>query len=160
MTIDYLINYDTNKNNNSLRRKNPEGKSLSEIEELEQLYNNGIMFPKAFREYIYIGGKYNSIGLDDGLDGNFIGLMEYYGKRMQKRSIQLDRPYIIFDNFEGESFMFIYLDEGDDPQPWNVSVDEAYDTDEGEIIWKVPYPSFSDLINTLVQRALEGLQPW
>lgn len=57
--------------------------------------------------------------------------------------------------------MFIYLDEGDDPFVWNCSVDEDYDSEKGEAIWKTTHnDQFSILVNRLVERALKRLTPW
>ncbi len=139
--------------------RNPEGNSIEEILQYENKFNEGENLPKSLKEYLFISGKFCPLGFDV-VDGDYIGLREYYDKRLAERGIEMERPFMIFDNFEGDSFMFIYLDEGDDPQPWNCSVHEDYDSEEGEMIWKVPHPTFSDLVNTLVDRALKGLQPW
>lgn len=137
------------------------GISMERIIELENILNQGKPFPLVFREYLYLGGDFDTIGFNGPIDGLYDKMTKGYRLRLkERRNINLDRPIIVFDSFEGESFMFIYLDEGDDPQPWNASLDKAYDTDEGKKIWKVPHPSFSDLVNTLVDRALNGLQPW
>lgn len=140
---------------------NPRGQTMAEIEVLEQELNNGEQFPKAFREYLYIGGKYDAIGFEGPVEGVFDKMTKGYKTLFNKnRSIKIQRPIVIFDVFEDEGFMFIYLDEGDDPQPWNSSLLEDYDSEDGEMIWKVPHPTFSDMVNTLVGRALDGQVPW
>lgn len=161
MEISILKKYNNNKTNiDKYRLQNPEGKTVEDIEELEQLFNQGNPFPKAFREYLFIGGKFNSLGIQDGTDGNIKGLHEFYKEKMKQRGVSIERPFLIFDNFEGESFMFIYLDEGNDPQPWNFSVNEDYDDEDNGYLWKTPFGSFSEMIDYLVNNALKGLQPW
>ncbi len=73
---------------------------------------------------------------------------------MKERGIEITRPFIIFDELDGETFSFIYLDEGDNPQPWNCSVDEAYDSDEGEQIYKMISKSFSQYIEKRVNHEI------
>lgn len=148
------------------------GITLERIKELEQKLNNGKEFPKAFREYLFLGGDYNHLGFDShgiGYDyknmtttkgEDFIALKEYYEKKMPKYKVSLNRPYIILDSYDGLSFMFIYLDEGDDPRVYNFGVDPDYRDDNGEIIYPIPEKTFSELINRLVDYALRGLQPW
>ncbi|WP_442264915.1 hypothetical protein ACSIGC_11230 [Tenacibaculum sp. ZS6-P6] len=139
--------------------RNPEGNSVEEIYEYQKVFNQGLPLPKSLIEYLFISGKFCPLGFDV-VEGNYLGLRKYYDKKLEERGVKIERPFMIFDNFEGESFMFVYLDEGDDPQPWNCSVNEDYDSEDNEIIWKVPHPTFSDLVNALVDRAIKGLQPW
>jgi hypothetical protein len=87
MNISLLKCYDLNKTSLSqYRLQNPEGMSLAEILDLENTLNKGVAFPKAFREYLFIGGKFNSIGLNDGL-GNFKGMDTYYKKKGKRERI-------------------------------------------------------------------------
>lgn len=150
---DTLKNYPTNK-------WNPEGMSLEDIENLEQMLNEESSFPKVFREFLFIGGKYDGLGINGPIDGAYDRMTKKGNLLMQERGIQVNRPFIIYHSFEGKVFSFIYLDEGDDPQPWNLSVDKADDTDDGEHIWKTPFATFSEKINYLVNSALKGVQPW
>ncbi len=160
MDITILRKYDLNKNNLNLHRlQNPEGMSMTEIQDLETALNHGNPFPKAFREYLYIGGKYNALGFNTGL-GDFKGMDTYYKKKVKARGLKIDRPYLIIDSFEGYIFMFIYLDEGDNPTVWFCSIDEDYDSEDGKSIWKLPDPNFSALVDDLVNKALKGLTPW
>ncbi|WP_046744276.1 hypothetical protein [Kordia zhangzhouensis] len=150
---DTLKNYPTNK-------WNPEGLSLKDIENLEHILNEGSSFPRAFREFLHIGGKYDGLGINGPIDGLYDRMTKGGKLRIQGRGIQIHRPFLTYHSFEGNVFSFIYLDEGDDPQPWNISIDEAYDTDEGENLWKTPFTIFNEMIHYLVDNALKGLQPW
>lgn len=152
-------NKDKLKDYPSKRRINPEGKTLQEIETLELALNNGEPFPKAFREYLFIGGKNNAIGFNDGTDGAFVEMKTYYTKGLKERGVSIDRPFVVFHAFES-AFSFIYLDEGDNPQPWNASTSEAYDTDDDEWLWKTPFSSFTEIVDHAVDSALKGVGPW
>jgi len=161
MDITILKSYSANKNSLERHRlRNPEGMSLTEIQELETALNGGNLFPKAFREYLYIGGRFNALGFNTGL-GDFVGLNKFYKNKIKARGLKIDRPCLFIDNFEGEIGMFFYLDEiTDDPVLWNCSVNEDYDSDDGKAIWKVPHPNFSTIINDAVKAALGGYSLW
>lgn len=157
MHIAFLVGYDKHKFSNDLRIKNPEGIALSEIESMELALNNGQAFPVAFREYLFIGGKFDSIGLSSGIHP---GYTIKYGAILAKRGFNMDRPFFIFDVFEEAICMFIYLDDGDDPSVWLCSVDEEYDQEDGAYVWENPRgQTFSGIIDDMVYRALNGLSP-
>ena len=161
MEIEYLKTYNENKDiliNFAVAA--PEGKTMEEIQELETLFNQGNPFPKAFREFLFIGGRYDAIGINSSIDGNYKGLHQYYEEGMAKRGLKFNRPFMVFHDLEGGCGLFIYLDEGDDPQPYICSVSEGYDSDDDEKIWKSGYSTFKELIDDLVNSALNGLQPW
>jgi len=159
MEIKYLKTYNENKDSSKFWGRNTKSKTTEEIQELETLFNNGTPFPKAFREFLFIGGNFNAIGLETST-GNYKGLHQYYEEGMAARGLKFNRPFMVFHNFEGAIGMFIYLDEGDDPKVYNCSVSEGYDSDNGEILWKSNYTTFKELIDDLVNSALNGLQPW
>lgn len=140
------------------------GLTLERIKELEQKLNSGKEFPKAFREYLFLGGDFNHLGFDDqdGTHSNgedLIALKDYYKEKMHEYKVSLNRPYVILDSLYGECFTFIYLDEGDDPRTYIFGVNPKYRKD-GEMIFPVPEKTFSELINRLVDYPLRGLQPW
>ncbi|WP_288459480.1 hypothetical protein [uncultured Chryseobacterium sp.] len=161
MNITILKSYDLNKNNVSKSgRFIPRGMSLAEIQDLETALNEGTPFPKAFREYLYIGGKFNGIGYNDNL-GDFVGLNKFYKERIKERGLKIDRPIMFMHNFEGEIGIFFYLDEAtDDPVLWNCSVNEDYDSGDGKAIWKVPHPKFSTIVDDAVKAAVGGYSLW
>ncbi|SNR17730.1 hypothetical protein [Tenacibaculum jejuense] len=86
--------------------RNPEGNSMEEISEYENKFNGGKELPKALKEYLYISGKFCPLGFDV-IDGDYIGLRKFYNKKLVERGVKIERPFMIFDNFEGDSFMFI-----------------------------------------------------
>jgi len=135
----------------------PEGMTEAEIEALELEMNNGNKFPKAFREYLYIGGKWSCLSMNDG---NYHGKTKMLKHYMKRRGITFERPIVAFNvGMDSLDFSFIYLDEDDNPQPYNCSSDISYDSDEGEIVWKTPQKTFSELIDLYVYLAIRNLAP-
>ena len=159
MNIKYLKSFQENISN--LRGSISRGLNIEEITFLEEKLNNGNSFPKALKEYLYLAGEYNTLGFDTqgiGYGGNeYLAMMEFYEKKMKQKGLKMEKPYLILHSHDGECFLFLYLDEGDDPQPYNFGVDEGYRSENGEIIFKTPQNSFSELVDVLVDRALKGL---
>jgi hypothetical protein len=125
MTIQYLQKL---KNNPSLEIQGSgsfitlQGLSLNEVEQLENLYNNGNEFPLVLKELLLIAGK-RCYAFDFGEIGNQVQekMQEYSRMLMQKNNRTIVRPFYAIDlNVSGE-FLFIYLDEGDNPQIYNAA---------------------------------------
>jgi hypothetical protein len=134
----------------------PEGFSIDEINKLEKDLNHGNPLPQAYKEFLYIGGGFNCIQLDDYKE-NCFQAVKFYKEKAAKRGIIINRPIAIIHNLDGALFSFIYLDEGDNPQPWSLSTSEGYDTDDREAIYKMPYRSFKDLVDKRVELSENGL---
>lgn len=160
MEIKFLKKYkeytDLKKGPKIARLGPPEGFSNEEIEKIEKDLNDGNSLPQAYKEFLFIGGKFNSIQLDDYKE-NYLKAVEYYKEKAAKRGVIISRPIAIIDNLDGALFSFIYLDEGDNPQPWSLSTSKGYDTDEGEILYKMPFKTFKDLVEKLVYLSENGL---
>lgn len=166
MNIEYLGSYFDNRNNlKNTCVSNARGIELQKIETLEAQTNKGKPFPKAFREYLFIGGDYPAIGLgpgydvDDGDGIEYIQSIEVYKKLMAKEGLSLDRPFMVIKCGDDSSFDFIYLDEGDNPRPRFFYIDDNLRADEPRI-GDFPEKTFSELIDRLVDFALRGLQPF
>lgn len=89
-----------------------EGLSIYEIENLEQKYNYGKKFPKAFREYLFLSGEYFNGGFDtlgEGLDQ----LQKYAKEDMEMAGQILNKPFFAFDVLDS-MYSVILLDETDD----------------------------------------------
>ena len=159
MEIIYLKKYKQYKESgagNAIKRfGKPRGLSEAEIEQMELEMNNGLPFPKAYREFLFLGGEYATIQMSNYGKNTPKGA-EYYRNGLRKRKVNITRPFAIVDIFE-ESGTFIYLDEGDNPQPRNCSLHKAYDNDNDEIIWDTPFKTFSELIDKLVYLAENNL---
>ncbi len=116
--------------------------SLQEITELENLYNEGQTFPKALRELLFLAGKYCYV-LDYGLNTSQQELQEFVSELMVETNNQIRRHFYAIDVYNAyDQFLFIYLDDGDNP-----SLYEAYyGRNEENFIRKVQ-PYLTDIIN-------------
>ena len=153
MTIEYLKSYEEKKE--KLKKAPVRPCTLEEIQEIRDLLNSGSPMPKAFEEFLFIGGKYTALPLD--IEFRTIkGWSLYVKEEMPKRGIKMDRPIAVFHQHEGCCFEFIYLDEGDNPTPWMCSTDEEFDTDEGEKMWHPPFKTFKEDIDEMVKLAVAG----
>lgn len=159
MEIIYLKKYEQYKKNGIGRRYqtygSPIGLSEAEIAQMELEMNNGLPFPKAYREFLFLGGEYATIQISN-YGRNTPKGTEYYRNGLKKRKVNITRPFAVVDLFE-ECGTFIYLDEGDNPQPKNCSLHKAYDSDDDEIIWNTPYKTFSEMIDELIYLAENNL---
>jgi hypothetical protein len=139
------------------------GLSLDKIETLEIEINNGNLFPKAYREYLFLGGDYNSLGLSIAFEESkswedIPAIKRVATVEMQKQKLSIERPYSILHYYDDDGFIFIYLDEGDNPQPY---IFEPFPLKNKEHIFPVKnIDSFSAFIDDLVDGALKGLQPF
>ena len=113
MDITYLKQLERTRNKNSWIN---ESISLEEIKQLEQIYNNNKPFPKALRELLFLAGNY-CIVLDYGLNDTQQELQEFVRENMQEENRIITRPFYAIDVYNaGDQFLFVYLDEGDDPE--------------------------------------------
>lgn len=147
MNVEYLQKLEQNPTKNSWRNLSI---SIAEIQELEQQYNSGNVFPQALRELLYLAGKY-CIVLDYGVEDSQKKLQEYVRSKMINKSKTITRHFYVIDIFNAvDQFLFIYLDEGDNP-----AVFEAHFFEEQDWISKVD-DTLSKYINDLVERVIEG----
>ena len=163
MKIEYLKKYEENLDNLVIISP-PRGFSLSQIKELELQLNNGNKFPKSLREYLFLCGDYDGTGVVDTqrmLDGieEYFDVNESYQNRLKEAGLTLDRPIFIFDSYDGAGFGFIFLDEGDDPQPHHFGIHPSMRGDNGELFYDFTQKTFSELVDISVERALKGLPP-
>lgn len=154
MDIIYLQKYELYKKNNSSKRISafgpPIGLTESEIRELEVEMNGGIPFPKTYKELLILGGSYSGISLLNYTGQQAGKIAVKYRQALEKRGVEVTRPIAVIDTYEGKCGTFIYLDDGDNPQPWLFSIHEDYDSDEGEIIWKSNFETFQEMIDTII----------
>ena len=85
--------------------------SLSEIEELEQEYNNGAPFPKSLKELLYLAGKFCNV-LDYGMNKSQKELQIDARSDLPDYDREINRHFYVVDVYNaGEQFLFVYLDE-------------------------------------------------
>ena len=150
MDIKYLKQMLDNPKIGSLSNR---GMSTSEIEALEQKYNDSNQFPLAFREFLSLGGKFDNTGT---VNAAFDYLEDTSKKNLANTGNNLGRPFFaIYHINDCEEFGFFYLDEkADDPQ---IYVCSPYGEDDGEPLVRANDVTFSELVNGGVNRRLNNL---
>lgn len=134
------------------------GIELSEIQQLEQLYNNGNPFPKALKELLYLAGDFCYV-LDYNTHDSQQEMQESMREDLEDDEITITRPFYAVDNYGGVShYLFIYLDEGgDDPDLFEYSLSGGR---EGmDDIRPLGY-TLSSLINRGIEDVKEGRNPF
>jgi len=151
MNIEYLKKLEQNPYKHSWRN---ESISIAEIQQLEQEYNNNDIFPQSLRELLFLAGKY-CIVLDYGLEESQQDLQEYVRGKMLSKGKTIVRPFYVIDIYNGsDQFLFVYLDEGNDP-----GVYEAHYYEGQDWITKVD-DKLSVYIDDLVERVKQGRNPF
>ena len=154
MDITYLKQLERTPNKNSWIN---ESISLEEIKQLAQIYNNNKPFPKALRELLFLAGNY-CIVLDYGLNDTQQELQEFVRENMQEENRIITRPFYAIDVYNaGDQFLFVYLDEVDDPAVYQASYEDR--SDRPNWINKVT-PTLSNFVNRKIERVKKGQNPF
>lgn len=112
MTIQYLKRLKENNKRNFV----DDGMSLSEITQLEQLYNNGNSFPLVLKELLFLAGKFCNY-LDYGVYDSQQELQdEERLELLELEGITISRPHFFVDLCATGQPVFMFLDEGDNPE--------------------------------------------
>ncbi len=128
-----------------------------EILELEALYNNSNVFPKALRELLYLAGSYCYV-LDYGLNETQKELQEFVRTEMQDEGREMARPFYVIDIYNAsDQFLFVYLDEGDDPAVYE---GHYYDSMHRTHWITSVDRTLSAYINAMVERTNTGQNPF
>lgn len=132
------------------------GISLEEIKQLEQLYNNGIIFPKALRELLFLGGN-SCYVLSKGWYDTQQEMQEESREKLLEFNKNITRPFFVIDVYNAtEQFLFVYLDEGDNP-----NVYQAYLPTLDYIAPITNLDSkLSEYINVLIDQVKKGYNPF
>lgn len=114
MEIEFLSNLSNqppNDNSYNILR----GISLNQIEELEELYNNGKLFPKALRELLFVTGD-SCYALNRIWYKNQQEIQTASKQWLIEYNVIIEKPFFVIAAYSiGESFSFVYLDEGENP---------------------------------------------
>ncbi|MDG4654296.1 hypothetical protein [Chryseobacterium arthrosphaerae] len=131
--------------------------SSSEVQNHEEIYNNGKPFPEAVRELLFLAGKRCHVLSHNILDIN--ELQENPREWMQENNKAINRPFYVIECWAyEESFLFVYLDETDDP-----IVRQAYLFCED---YNIPFISnlsghtLSEFINHRINLRKQGYNPF
>ncbi|MGB6093433.1 MAG: SMI1/KNR4 family protein [Moheibacter sp.] len=153
MNIQYLIKM---QNTPKIGHFENNGISESEIEQLE--IKMGVKFPKAYKEFLYLGGEYESIlqSWNRGFE-NLEFMQEDAQKTIQEVGLTL-RPFWCFAEYDSaDSFLFFFLDEGDNPAVYNFLSIEYFEDENGDTIhYKQTHNTFSDCIDGKIDYALNN----
>lgn len=88
--------------------------SFSEIQNHEMIYNNGKPFPKVLKELLFLAGKYCYV-----LEHNVLDINEFQKEPrewMEESNKAINHPFYVIEIWGfAESFLFVHLDEDDDP---------------------------------------------
>ncbi|WP_299767422.1 SMI1/KNR4 family protein [uncultured Dokdonia sp.] len=123
------------------------GVSISEIENLEKKYNKGNRFPKSYREFLFLAGKFcwffhNGGELDE--------LIDYFQRDLLYSKIEMNRPIVIYDTNSSDSYYFMYLDEGvEDPIVYYITVLPPEELN-CEMIWS-DEKKFSEIVYSCIK---------
>lgn len=125
-----------------------EGLNIQEIEKLETIYNKGEIFPKSFREYLYLGGKKGGTGV---VDNDFKELHFDCQEDLKRFNYKVERPYFVFDNYDSQYSIFFLDEEFEDPK---IYILDPYGKNRGEYDLIRPgfIVTFSKLINEAIYR--------
>ncbi len=91
----------------------------AQIQSMEQ--EIGKQFPKAYREFLQLGGNRANM-IADMAANSFIGDEPYWKERQQhcregmaEAGFSLQKDFWVFGYLDSDQFHFFYFDEGDDP---------------------------------------------
>ena len=131
------------------------GISEPEIQQLELVWNNNRPFPKVLKELLFLAGNFCYV-CDYGPNDSQQEVQEWVREHMEDNNRILNRPFYAFDVYGGDTFLFIYLDEGDNP---NVYQAKPYSDDDN---WIRPLKSqtIQSIINTGINRVKMGQNPY
>ena len=133
--------------------------SLQEIATLEQLYNNGNPFPKVLKELLFLAGSLCYV-LDFGIFDTQQEMQDDVREHMASQSRVISRPFYAIDVYnQGDQFLFIYLDEGEDP-PVYEGLYSGGGVNFPDWIHSVSVKSLSELINHRIDRQKAGRNPF
>ncbi len=125
---------------------------LCEIETLETTYNNGNPFPKALRELLYLAGEYCYV-LDYGVHDSQGALQIAERQYLIDQGNTISRPFYVIDCYNDyDQFLFVYLDEGDNPP--------VYEFMLGEGSIRMIDKSLSIYINKSIDLVKRGINPF
>ncbi len=152
MEIEYLKKLDETSELNTFVTK---GISLEGIVSLEDKYNNGELFPKAFREYLFIGGEQEGTFT---VSDDWEMLREDFQESLEGNNFTLDRSVFVFDMEDGGNvFLFFYLDEDKEDPDVYLFLSGNYLAGTPSYIKSANGHTFSGLINEAIRRIKNGL---
>ncbi len=150
MTIEYLKKL---KENLKIGSEKSRGVSINEIEKVEKKF--GIIFPTAYKEFLYLAGEYSGnlmiLDTDDLETISSDWHQEIMWEELQDTGTKIDRPFWLFAESNGcEIFYFFYLDE-EKSDPVVHMVNYAQEDRKGNV--RSLEISFSEFISEMIDLA-------
>ena len=129
----------------------------TEIARLEYLYNNGNPFPKVLKELLFLAGNHCE-WLDFSIYDSQQELQdEIREELLSVYGLTIARPHFIVDTIPDGTFVFMYLDEGDNPPLYHSNyitrTNTAAEPEGGK-------GSLKSLIERRIQLHAEGFNPF
>jgi hypothetical protein len=129
--------------------------SNDEIKNLESSYNNGRDFPSSLKELLSIAGE-SCYVLEYGPFDSLEDMQQEARSWLidDDRNLSITRPFFIIDVYNyGEKFLFVYLDEDEDPFVYQALLDKD------PWIHKLG-STLSEYIESSVEIVLKGYNPF
>ncbi|WP_444670956.1 SMI1/KNR4 family protein [Flavobacterium columnare] len=139
--------------------------NINEITSIEK--ELGILIPMAIKEFfLLVGNDYDYLWDGGGADkiSRLIYNKNLAIKLLNECGVFFSRDYFVFSSYSGDQFMFVYLDEGDDPPVYRFETELFYCGDDympGSSTWSFPKgvskiaDSFSEMINNVVTNKIK-----
>lgn len=144
--------------NNSGTQSIINGISESEISQLEQNWNSGGNFPIVLKELLYLAGETCYV-LDYGWNDSQQEMQTEVREQLIEWNRVILRPFYAIDVYGSDQFLFVYLDEGENP-----NVYEAYlptlKYDDATSWLKSLDRSLKDFINFRINKVKKGYNPF
>jgi hypothetical protein len=161
MDIQYLIELESNPSleiNQSGYFSNIIGISEIEASQLEQNWNNGNFFPKALKELLFLAGLKCYV-LDFGWNDSQQELQLDARDKLVEWNRIIERPFYVIEIYGGDQFLFVYLDQDDNP-----FVHEAYlpplKYDDSTMWLRSLDKSLKEFINFRINKVKKGYNPF
>lgn len=152
MEIEYLKNL---KNTyNSTTKLDRIGVSELEISNLE--INLNLRLPKAYKEFLFIAGKRDSIIRDwnRGFD-HLEGIQEEAEESFNNVNLNL-KSFFAFAEYARDQFLFFFLNEGENPPVYIFAEEKFHKNNKGEYVYyKKTDETFSSCIDDLIKDAIK-----
>lgn len=152
MTIEYL---QILQGHNTMDGFIDKGLTETEINHLEQLYNNNTSFPKILKELLFLAGKSCNF-LDYSIYDNQQEMQDEERLELQElHDIIITRPFFIIDLASYGLPLFIFLDEGENPL-----LNQLEDEPSQSKYYRRTGGTLKDLITSRIQNYLQGFNPF
>lgn len=138
------------------------GITEAEIEAMQSKI--GHTFPKAYREFLWLGGRHNNLGgmgmcvVNEKLNWPYAEQQMAHDE-LAAEGFSLARPYWVLADADGcEQFHFFYFDEGDDPPVYFYCSYLLGQGDAERPGFEKLYDTFSDYVNNRIKTELMDLR--